>query len=240
MSKTTVNLTSLRHDLQRISDPARARHALRFFKTGPGQYGEGDLFLGPSVPECRRLSRKYHDLTLVETSTLLHSKFHEERLIALLILVYSYKHASPTDQKKIFRLYLRSTSHINSWDLVDLSAHHIIGAYLVDKPRQPLFTLAKSDSLWERRISIISTYRFILSGESETTFRIAEQLLTDPHDLIHKAVGWMIREVGKRISREKEEHFLRQHYLRMPRTMLRYAIEHFPEILRQKYLTSAI
>lgn len=227
----------LKEDLKKFSDNKRAENFKWFFKTGKGEYGEGDLFIGLTVPQCRALSKKYQDLSLADISRLLHSKIHEERLIGLLILVIKFEKSSKAEQKKIFNFYLSNTRSINNWDLVDLSCYKIVGQYLLDKPKDILYKLAKSENIWERRISIISTARFITRGNCEETLKIAEILLKDKHDLIHKAVGWMLREVGKRSSQEKEEEFLNKYSKIMPRTMLRYAIERFPEGKRKYYLS---
>jgi len=229
-------INHLRTDLIKLADPVRAKHSLRFFRTGPGEYGEGDKFLGLTVPECRSLVRKYKDLSLSDTTELLHSQYHEERLIALLILVHNY----PKNPQKIYDLYLKSTKYINNWDLVDLSSSNIVGKYLLDKPIDILFKLAKSKSLWERRIAILATFAFIYQGNPKPTLQISETLLHDKEDLIHKAVGWMLREVGKRCGQKTLIYFLDKHYKTMPRTMLRYSIERFPEPLRVKYLKGEI
>jgi 3-methyladenine DNA glycosylase AlkD len=221
--------------LQRLADPLIAEHSQRFFKTGPGQYGEGDRFLGIRVPVLREQAKKFKDAPLGEVQSLLKSAYHEERLCALLLLVQKFSHGSPANQKAVYELYLKNTRHINNWDLVDLSAYLIVGAWLADKDRHPLYTLAHSKNLWERRIAIISTFHFIKNKQFADTLGIAALLLADQEDLMHKATGWMLREVGKRdLSQEKE--FLNAHYQQMPRTMLRYAIEKFPENERLKYL----
>ncbi|MBU0677087.1 MAG: DNA alkylation repair protein [Verrucomicrobia bacterium] len=234
-----MNLRTLREDLRSRASEADAAVAQRFFKTGPGEYGEGDHFIGVRVPEIRKLIRVYEELNLRQVESLLHSKIHEERLLALLLLVRKFKKARPDEQKQIYSIYLDNTAHINNWDLVDLSAEHIVGGYLHMRNRRPLHALAKSSSLWERRIAVLATFHFIRKGEPDETLAVAEKLLNDEHDLIHKAVGWMLREVGNR-DREVEERFLRKHYQTMPRTMLRYAIEKFPEELRQAYLKGTV
>ncbi len=235
------NLKSLQTDLKKLADPQKAIVLQRFFKTGKGQYGEGDLFLGIVVPKQRILAKKYfNDITLSDTEKLLHGKFHEERLIALIILVLKFKKFEDL-QEKIYRLYLKNTKYINNWDLVDLTAPHIIGGYLFEKDKSVLIKLAKSKSLWEKRIAILATLYFTYYGRPEWAIKISEKLVKDKHDLIHKAVGWMLREVGKRCSQEIEEKFLQKHCKTMPRTMLRYAIERFPETTRKRYLqTSSI
>jgi 3-methyladenine DNA glycosylase AlkD len=221
--------------LRALRDPLVADHHLRFFKCGPGQYGEGDAFLGIMVPALRKLSRELTPISVDEAFALLQSKWHEARILALRILVRKYERGDEQAREEIYRRYFGSTSRINNWDLVDVSAPAIVGAHLLDRGRAPLFTLARSSSLWERRIAIISTLSFIRHDQFEDTLRIAEILLDDRHDLIHKATGWMLREVGKR-DRQVLERFLRRHARHMPRTILRYAIERFPEGLRRQYM----
>ena len=211
----------------------------RFFKTGPGEYGEGDKFIGIRVPVLRKLTKDYLDLPIKEITILLQSPVHEERLFALLLLVRISSKADEALKKKFYELYLKNTEFINNWDLVDSSAEHIVGAYLKDRRRAPLYRLAKSTDLWERRIAIMATFHFIKHKDFSDTLKIAKILLLDRHDLIHKAVGWMLREIGKR-DLSAEEDFLKQHYKNMPRTMLRYAIEKFPEPKRQKYLLGKV
>lgn len=225
--------------LRKLGSRQRACVLKRFFKTAPGEYGEGDVFVGLRVPEIRKLSQEYQALPLTEIIRLLKSPIHEARLLALVILVRAYAQGEASIQERIFNLYLQNTRFINNWDLVDVSAEHIIGAYLKDRNRSPLKALATSDLLWDRRISILATFHYIKRGEFAWTLRIAELLLRDPEDLVHKAVGWMLRETGKR-DRPAEEKFLKAHCKIMPRTMLRYAIEKFPEKLRQQYLRGAI
>ena len=229
----------LKQQLRMIADDTIAQHSQRFFKTGKGEYGQGDVFLGIRVPELRKLVKQYRDLSLNNVSKLLMSKFHEERLLSLLILVARFQKSSQGDKQKIYRLYLNNTATINNWDLVDSSAAYIVGAYLRDRNKKPLYKLACSKDLWERRIAIISTFHFIKNHEFDDALRLSEILIADMEDLIHKAVGWMLREIGKRNMRT-EEAFLRMHYKGMPRTMLRYAIEKFPEKLRQSYLRGEI
>ena len=232
-------LEDVRAALRKYADKSDAVALQRFFKTGPGEYGEGDKFLGVRVPSTRRIARKYRHLPLADTLTLLHSPMHEERLLALLILTQQFRDGSSGKQAEIYRIYLNNTQYINNWDLVDTSAEHIVGAYLNKRSRKPLYALAESDSLWERRIAIMATFHFIKSNQFEETLNIAEKLVADKEDLIQKAVGWMLREVGKR-DREVEELFLKRHCRHLPRTMLRYAIEKFPESLRQQYLKGTI
>jgi 3-methyladenine DNA glycosylase AlkD len=234
-----MTLKEIRSRLQRLGNKERATVAQRFFKTGPGEYGEGDRFLGITVPEIRKLAKEYPDPSLAETIQLLQSTIHEERLLALLLLVRSYAKADVRTKKHIYDLYLENTHYINNWDLVDASAEHIVGAFLKGKSRKPLYDLARSKDLWERRIAIMATFHFIKRNEFTETLAIARMLLSDKEDLIHKAVGWMLREVGKRHV-QTEEGFLKEHYKKMPRTMLRYAIERFPESKRQRYLTGKV
>ncbi len=235
-----MSVTQLRLELRKQASEKRAESSVWFFKTGKGQYGYGDKFLGVSVPHQRQVARKFNHLTLGNIEILLQSPVHEERLVALLILVDQFKLADFLTRKEIYEFYLKNTSRVNNWDLVDLSAPYIVGVYLVDKPKNVLYRMAKSNNLWERRIAIISTLAFIQKGDFYNTFKIAKILIYDKEDLIHKAVGWMLREVGKRISKEKLENFLKVHYKQMPRTMLRYSIEHFSLDLRQKYLKGII
>lgn len=225
---------SVKQDLKKLANPKQAALLQRFFKTGKGEYGEGDIFLGIKVPEQRKIANKY-DLDLKEIQGLLNSKIHEHRLTSLFILIKKYNKSNENERKKIFEFYLRNTKNINNWDLIDLSAPKIVGNYLLDKDRSVLYKLAKSNSLWEKRISILATAAFIVNDEYKDTLRIAEILLNDKHDLIHKGVGWMLREVGKR-DQKIEEEFLKKYYKKMPRTMLRYAIEKFEENKRQFYL----
>jgi len=233
---TNDRVPSIRKELRRLADREIAEHSQRFFKTGKGQYGEGDRFLGIRVPALRKIARQYREVSVEEACRLLESPFHEERLLALFLLVGLFSKADDERRRAIYELYLANTRFINNWDLVDCSAEHVVGAYLRQRDRQPLYDLAASNSLWARRISIMSTFHFIKHGEFADTLRIAEILLADKEDLIHKAVGWMLREVGKRDAGTEEE-FLKKHCRQMPRTMLRYAIEKFPALKRQRYLT---
>ena len=229
----------VRADLRALENPADAAFLQRFFKTGPGEYGEGDRFAGIRVPQLRALAKKHAELSLADTAELLRSPVHEHRLLALLLMVHRYRRGTATEREAVYRAYLASTAYVNNWDLVDASAEHIVGAELVDRERAPLFTLAKSDSVWERRIAIMATFHLIKRGEFGPTLRVAEILLHDRHDLIQKAVGWMLREIGKR-DRATEEEFLRRHCREMPRTMLRYAIERFPNELRRRYMRGEV
>ena len=234
----TPDLRSLRKELERLTDNKKASFLQRFFKTGKGEYGEGDIFVGLTVPQSRILAVKYKDLSFLEILELLKSKIHEERLIALLILVHRFK-KNPDEQKKIYNFYLQNTKYINNWDLVDLSSHKIIGEYLLDKPKDILFELARSENLWERRIAMISTFSFIRDRKFDTSLKIAEFLVKDKEDLIQKALGWMLREIGKK-DLETEETFLKKYYKQMRRTALRYAIEKFPEEKRLSYLHGTV
>ncbi len=206
-----------------------------FFKTGKGQYGEGDVFFGLTVPQQRIVAKKYKNLLLADIQTLLKSKIHEHRLIALIILAELYKKADEKIKKEIAKFYLRNTKFINNWDLVDLSAEKILGEHFMDRDKKIIYKLVKSKNIWERRIAVLTTFQFLKNHKFDDTLKVAELLLNDTHDLIHKATGWMLREVGKR-DRATEEKFLLKHYKKMPRTMLRYAIEHFDEKKRKFYL----
>ena len=228
-------IEAIQSQLVSLSNPEDAVFLQRFFKTGPGQYGEGDIFRGIRVPVLRRLSKNHQNISLKFVEQLLFSAYHEDRLLALLILVRKYTHADETEQSGIYTLYLENTRFINNWDLVDTSAEHIVGAYLSDKNREPIYRLARSICLWERRIAVLATFHFIKQGSFDDTLQIAEILLHDKEDLIHKAVGWMLREIGKR-EMQKEEVFLQAYHQQMPRTMLRYAIEKFPQEKRLGYL----
>lgn len=228
-------LNTIQTHLRNLADPATAKVLQGFFKTAPGQYGAGDVFLGIKVPTMRALLKTYRDTPPATIAALLKSKFHEERFFALLLLMDFYRRGGTEEKQQAYELYLANTAWINNWDLVDVSAPHIVGHYLADKPRQKLYELVQSDALWERRIAIVATFHFIRGNDFGDTLNIAEHLLPDTHDLIHKAVGWMLREVGKR-DLATEEKFLQQHYRDMPRTMLRYAIERFPEAQRKQYL----
>lgn len=221
--------------LARLANPEIAEHSQRFFKIGPGEYGEGDRFRGIRVPAQRKVAASFRELPLDQAEALLASPYHEDRLTALFILVLRFEKGDAGTREGIFRLYLARTDRVNNWDLVDGSAHQIVGGWLRERDRSILHEFGISNSLWERRIAIVSTYHFIKLGEFDDTLAVAEILRDDPHDLIHKAVGWMLREVGNR-DRQTEERFLRGHYRSMPRTMLRYAIEKFPEAQRQAYL----
>jgi 3-methyladenine DNA glycosylase AlkD len=234
-----MTLQMIKKRLEQIANKEKAEVLQRFFKTGPGEYGEGDVFIGVKVPDLRKIAKDFRDIVTKDVIVLLESAVHEERLLALLILVTKYAKGDETAKKEIYKLYLDKTKFINNWDLVDVTAQHIVGDYLIDKNKDPLYSLSRSEDLWERRISIMATFYFIRHEKYEETLKIAKVLLTDNEDLIHKAVGWMLREIGKR-DMVSEETFLKQHYKEMPRTMLRYAIEKFPEPKRQQYLKGKI
>jgi 3-methyladenine DNA glycosylase AlkD len=232
-------LVELRKKIKSLASTEVAKTMQWFFKTGKGEYGEGDIFAGLKVPTQRKIAREFKNLTLSDLKILLNSKIHEERLISLFIIVDKYEKGNENDKEKIFAFYLKNRKGINNWDLVDLSAPKIVGKHLLKKERSLLYKFALSKNLWERRIAVLSTYEFIRNRDFETTLKIAELLLNDEHDLIHKAVGWMLREVGNR-ELKTEEKFLKLNYKNMPRTMLRYAIEKFPELKRKKYLQGKI
>lgn len=229
----------LEKQLRKQGDKAIAQHSQRFFRTGKGEYGEGDLFVGVRVPALRKLVKESGDTPLTQIYELLKSKYHEARLLALLMLVNRFNSAEEADRKKIFNRYMRNLRHVNNWDLVDSSASYIVGVYLYDKDRSILYKEAKSKNLWRRRVAIIATHYFIRQEQYTDTLRLAKLLLQDKEDLIHKAVGWMLREVGNRDEQVLHK-FLRQHCRRMPRTMLRYAIEKLNQQQRQQYLKGRI
>lgn len=254
-------LTDIRADIKKASDSEKAAFLQRFFKTKEGQYGHGDKFLGITVPEQRVIAKKYRELSLNDVGQLLKSSLHEERLIALIILTLQFPKATSEKQKEIYEFYLSNTEHINNWDLVDASADKIVGQYLYQLchpelvsgsssdgiPKQVrndsmevLKKLAKSELIWERRIAMIATFQFTKNGSSKETYEIASILIHDKHDLIQKAVGWMLREAGKKVSEKELIEFLSTRYKTMPRTALRYSIEKFPEQVRKKYLQGQI
>jgi 3-methyladenine DNA glycosylase AlkD len=234
-----LTATALSRALRSRATPESVAILQRFFKTGPGEYGEGDRFIGVTLPVIRSISREFRGTAIAELQKLLRSPVHEERTLALLMLVDAFKAGDEPARRRIYDLYLSNTRLINNWDLVDCSAAQIVGGWLRGRSTAPLTRLAKSKLLWERRIAIIATFDGIRRGEFADAFRIADRLLHDDHDLIHKAVGWMLREVGKRDG-AAERAFLADRYKTMPRTMLRYAIERFPELERRKYLRGAI
>jgi len=230
-----MNAKQLKQELNKLKNPAKAKILQKFFKTRKGEYGGGDVFLGISNPELKNTAKRYVSLELKALQILLNSKIHEYRQASLFILTLKFEKAEEKDKKRIFMLYMKNYNNINNWDLVDLTAHKIAGAYLIDKDKKMLYEFARSKHLWKKRIAMISCYWFIKNNQYVGALKIARILLYDKHDLIHKAVGWMLREIGKR-SKKTEENFLKKYYKQMPRTMLRYAIEKFPEPQRQKIL----
>jgi 3-methyladenine DNA glycosylase AlkD len=235
MGENRKTARQVKQNLKRLGNPERARFALRYFKTGPGQYGAGDRFLGISAPVLRKTAKEYKDLETDEILELLHSPLHEVRILALLIWNHQFLRGTPGDQRKIHNLYLKNSAWINNWDLVDCSAEIVVGGYLLDQDTAILNKLASSKNLWKRRIAMISTFAFIRKKRFETPLAIATRLMNDEEDLIHKACGWMLRELGKRDTKVLED-FLAENASKMPRTMLRYSIERFPEEKRKKYL----
>jgi len=234
-----MTITQLKKDLKSLANPKKAGTHQRFFKTGKGEYGEGDIFIGLSMPNLRNICKKYTDLSIKDLEELLQSKIHEHRMSALIILNKKFEKADIKDKEKIYKIYMRNYNYINNWDLVDISAPNIPGNWLLDKDKRILYNFAKSKHLWKKRIAILSTLTFIKNNNFIDTLKISRILLHDKHDLTHKAVGWMLRELGKK-DQTVEERFLKKYYKIMPRTMLRYAIERFEEDKRQKYLKGAI
>lgn len=232
-------LEKLEKRIQKKSKSKKSKVMQRFFKTGSGQYGEGDIFLGLAVPEQRAIACDFLGLNFDHIKKLLKSDIHEKRLIGLLILVERFKKSDKKGRKIIYNFYLENLNRVNNWDLVDLSAYKIVGKFLLNKDKEILYDLAKSDNLWKRRISVISTFEFIKNNKFDETLYISKILLNDKNDLIHKAVGWMLREVGKK-NEVILENFLKKHYKKMPRTMLRYSIEKFKETKRKKYLRGEV
>lgn len=234
-----LNAKVFSKEIHSLIEPEYLEHAKYPFKTGIGEYAHGDKFLGIRVPKLRKLAKRYKEISIAEIEKLLRSKYHEERLCSLFLLIHHYENGSEIERTHIYKLYLANTKFINNWDLVDSSAYKIVGPYLFKRSRKPLYKLAKSKNLWERRISIIATFHFIKCKQFGDTLELSKLLLDDEEDLIHKAVGWMLREVGKR-EIDVEQRFLSAYYKNMPRTMLRYAIEKFPEADRKRYLKGAI
>lgn len=230
---------SIVSQLKTLGNQQIAAHSQRFFRTAPGEYGEGDLFLGVRVPVLRTLASQHRTTDLSQICRCLQSPYHEMRLFSLIWLANHFQRGDTKVQAEVYKQYVENRRYINNWDLVDTSAAKIIGAYLTERSRKPLYQWAKSPSLWDRRIAIISTYHFIRAGDYDDTLRLSQLLLNDKEDLIHKAVGWMLREIGKR-DLATEERFLKSAYQQMPRTMLRYAIEKFTEPRRKQYLTGKI
>lgn len=231
-----ASASAIRRELRQLGDARVAAFLQHFFKTGPDGYGSGDVFLGVRVPQIRRLLAAIGDVPIATAQRLLRSRVHEERLFALLAWRRTFARGDPADRARIYRLYLVNTRYINNWDLVDASAPYIVGAWLARRSRAPLRRLARSRSVWERRIAMLATFHYIKAGDHRDALRIAALLLDDEHDLIHKAVGWMLREVGKRCGATLLEAFLTKHCMRMPRTALRYAVERFPERKRRRYM----
>jgi len=232
-----MTANDIRQELKDLANPQKAFILQGFFKTGPGQYGEGDIFWGIQVPKTRELVKKYQKMPLSEIAVLMTDPIHEVRMAGGFLLVECYKHADEKGKKACYDFYIRNATCFNNWDLVDLTCHHIVGAWLWDKDRKPLYKLASGENLWEQRIAIISTFHFLRKGDFNDTFELAKMLLNHKHDLIHKAVGWMLREVGKRNPLAETEFLLENtRYTQMPRTMLRYAIEKYPEKQRQAFL----
>ena len=234
-----ITSKQIQQRLRSFASKEKAALLMGFFKTGPGQYGEGDRFLGVMVPQTRMVVKEFREAPLPEVAKLLRSPWHEDRLCALLLLVSKFERGDDVQRKKIFDLYLKNTRYINNWDLVDLSAHKIVGPSLDGGSRALLYRLARSKSLWERRIAVLATFHYIPRSDFDDSLVLAELLLDDDHDLMHKAVGWMLREVGKK-DVSVLEGFLKKHHRRMPRTALRYAIERFPEAKRKRYLRGEI
>lgn len=230
-----INSKNLIQEASSLKNTEKAVIFQRFFKTGKGEYGEGDIFYGLSVPQSKTIANRFISIPLNEIEALLASNIHEIRFICLQIMILKYQ-KSPIERDALYKIYLKNAVRINNWDLVDCSAYKIAGEHLLNGDRGILYKLARSKNLWEKRISIISTFRFIQNKEHRDTLKISEMLLHDEHDLIHKAVGWMLREVGKKCGRDKEEIFLKKYYKVMPRTMLRYSLELFPKELKDFYM----
>ena len=228
-------LDKLKKEIKKHSNPEKAKIYARFFKTGKGQYGEGDKFLGLTVPDQRKLAQKYVYLNFEEIKQLLYSKYHEHRLTGFFILCYKYQKSNAKEKDKIIEFYLMHKHRGNNWDLIDCVSDKLLGKHILEKDKSILYDLAKSESLWDRRIAIISTFEFIRNKKFKDTKKIAEILMNDKHDLIHKAAGWMLREMGKRDEKELIK-FLDKHYRKMPRTMLRYAIERLSEKKKVFYM----
>jgi len=231
-----IKAIEVQRAIRKIAKPNKAAFFQRFFKTGKGQYGYGDIFLGLSVPEVRSVAREYRDLSIESCFQVLKSKFHEERMLALMILLAKYRKSESEIKNKIYTLYLKNRKHVNNWDLVDLSAGWIVGPHI---PTAMLNQLVKSKNLWDRRIAVLSTFHHIRKNEFTRTLALAEKLLKDEEDLMHKAVGWMLREVGKRDEKVLKG-FLKSYCTKMSRTMLRYSIEKFPPTQRKKYLLGEV
>jgi len=232
-------ITFVRGELKRHANPQKKKVLQSFFKTGPGQYAEGDVFIGVTVPDCRKTALACTQISRRDIQTLLESEIHEERLVALLILVEWFKRSETLERKKIFDFYLKNSTGVNNWDLVDLTADKIVGAFLLDRDKKPLYRLVHSSSLWERRISVVATLHFIRAGRFNDTLALVQILMGDAHDLMHKACGWMLREVGKRDEAVLES-FLKKNCRHMPRTMLRYSIERLSRTKKKKYMQGQV
>jgi 3-methyladenine DNA glycosylase AlkD len=228
-----------RAELRALGNPAKAKVLRGFFKTGKGEYGEGDVFLGVTVPQQRVVAKKHQGLAFGDLAGLLHSKIHEERLTALLILTLKYSAGGEAEKKACFDFYLKNLRWVNNWDLVDCSAHAIVGDWLRRRDRRMLYRMARSGNLWERRVAMVATYRFICAGETKDAFALAEILRDDEQDLMHKAAGWMLREAGKRVGEDRLRGFLKKNAARLPRTALRYAIERFGAAERRRWLSAS-
>jgi len=241
-TSSVTRLSDLRTALTQVADPEKAAFFPRFFKSGPGEYAEGDKFIGVTVPACRMIAKTYSDLPLADIHQLIASQWHEERLVALIILTLQYVPADQAKRQEIYDFYLNHTAHINNWDLVDTSAYKIVGRHIYDNPTHlpTLDQLAASPVVWERRIAMVSSFYFLQQNDPAATLHMAETLVGDSHDLIQKAVGWMLREMGKRVDQQLLVEFLAHHYHTMPRTTLRYAIEHFSPATRGAYLAGII
>ena len=230
-----MKISEFQREIRRLANPEIAEHSQRFFKTGPGEYGEGDRFLGVRMPAIRKTVARFSEMDIDAIRRILTSEWHEERIGAVLLLVRRFERGTPQQQAEVYRVYLKDRRFVNNWDLVDASAHRIVGPYLESRSRAPLARLAKSKSQWDRRIAILATFHFIRQHDFDDILALAERMLDDPEDLIHKATGWMLREVANR-NRDVAEQFLAYYYQQMPRTMLRYAIERFPDQRRKAYL----
>jgi 3-methyladenine DNA glycosylase AlkD len=233
-----MNAKSLITELNNNEDPIRANHSQRFFKTGKGEYGEGDVFIGLTMPGLRKICKDYRDLSINDLQVLLSSPIHEHRMSAVVIMADIFKNSKPEKQKQLYDLYIKAVKNnqINNWDLIDVSAPHVVGGYFVNTSAEPMYKLAKSNHLWSKRTSVLSTGAYLKIGDSSHTYKVAEILLHDPHDLIQKAVGWFLREAGKRVSEQELLDFLNSHAHEIPRTMLRYSIEKLSPQQREYYM----
>lgn len=235
----SIEVNNLKEELKKYIDKEKAEFLPRFFKVAPGEYGEGDVFIGVTVPNQRKVARSFKKLSFDDIESLLKEEVHEYRLTALLILVHQFEKSKEDNKRTLVDFYLENADRVNNWDLVDSTAHKILGPYLINKDREILYRLAKEDHLWKQRIAIMATFHFIKNNDYKDALAISEILINHKHDLIHTAVGWMLREIGNR-DKEVEVDFLNKHYKLMPRTMLRYAIEKFPNEERQDYLKGRV